>query len=334
MPRYVIEYEGGCIDLTPGDTVVGRGLHCRIRFNDPAVSRRHMMLRVSDDGIEAKDLSTTNPTRLNGASMTGGFHPMRHEDIIELGKTWFRILLVPEEAEDDSRDIQTKPGDLEHLPSGALPDTRTEEQAAAAPTEVPAEDLLGALAAKAESLFPSVVSALPLPSFELQNCPRCRTKVPVASDRCLSCGYLWPRDRPEAVTQRIDAREMREHLERREKSGRERRKHPRVPLDLPAIYDSESLTFDAIARDISLGGLFLATELLDEVGTECKVTILPDGAEAITCQGVVCRTVEVERRESSRPAGMGLRFTTLSRAAKIWLSSVLMHAQVPSEDTD
>jgi hypothetical protein len=340
VPRYVIEYKGGCIELPRGETVVGRGLHCRIRFNDPAVSRRHILLHIGDEGLTGEDLSLTNPSRLNGKPMSRGFYALNHEDVVEVGKTWFRILVVPEVEHSASDDPQTAPGEEEERtspglgadeddfpgsgpsPGGPAPDSP--------PPNGPAPDnLVGALAAKAESLFPPVVSTLPLPSFELHNCPRCRAKVPVASEQCMDCGYHWPRGRPESPTLRLDARALRAELERRNKSGAERRKHPRVPIDLPAIYDSDSLTFDAVARDISLGGLFLATELLDDVGTECKITVLPDGTAAIPIKGVVCRTVGVERT-STTTAGMGIRFTTLSVPAKIWLASVLMRTKPPA----
>lgn len=333
MARYVIEYKGGCIELPQGETLVGRGLHCRIRFNDPSVSRRHILLRIDDEGLTAEDLSLTNPSRLNGAAMTSGYYALNHEDTIEVGKTWFRILFV---AEGDADEVQTSPGDEEVKTSPGYEEEKTSPgidsddddfpPAQTRSAEDAADNIVGALAAQAESLFPPVVSALPLPSFELHNCPRCRTKVPVASEQCMSCGYRWPRGRPESPTLRLDANVMRAELERRQLQGAERRKHPRIPIDLPAIYDSESLTFDAVARDISLGGLFLATELLDDVGTECKVTMLPDGAAAIPIQGVVCRTVGVERA-STTAAGMGIRFTTLSMPAKIWLGSLLMRAR-------
>jgi len=315
--------------------VVGRGLHCRIRFNDPAVSRRHILLHVGDEGLTGEDLGLTNPSRLNGKPMSGGFYTLGHEDVVEVGKTWFRILVLPETTQGASDDPQTSPGEEEESTSPGIgsddddfPGARQRPPAAPAP-----DNLVGALAAKAESLFPPVVSTPQLPSFRLHNCPHCRAKVPVASEQCMDCGYRWPRGRPESPTLRLDATALRAELERRQRSGADRRQHPRVPIDLPAIYDSDSLTFDAVARDVSLGGLFIATELLDDVGTECKVTVLPDGAAAIPIKGVVCRTVGVERT-STAPAGMGVRFTTLSVPAKIWLASVLMRTQPPPPAPD
>jgi DNA segregation ATPase FtsK/SpoIIIE, S-DNA-T family len=56
--------------LTPGDHVVGRDDGCAVQLDDPALSGRHVRLRVGDDGaVTVEDLGSRNGTRLEGASL-------------------------------------------------------------------------------------------------------------------------------------------------------------------------------------------------------------------------------------------------------------------------
>jgi len=56
--------------LTPGDHVLGRDDGCAIRLDDPALSGRHLRLRVGDDsGVTVEDLGSRNGTRLEGATL-------------------------------------------------------------------------------------------------------------------------------------------------------------------------------------------------------------------------------------------------------------------------
>ena len=50
MARVYIEYLGDSIELPIGETVIGRDVGCAMRFNDSAVSRRHLrFVRRQDD---------------------------------------------------------------------------------------------------------------------------------------------------------------------------------------------------------------------------------------------------------------------------------------------
>jgi DNA segregation ATPase FtsK/SpoIIIE, S-DNA-T family len=56
--------------LTPGAHVVGRGDGCAVQLDDPALSGRHLRLRVGDDGsVAVEDLGSRNGTRLEGATL-------------------------------------------------------------------------------------------------------------------------------------------------------------------------------------------------------------------------------------------------------------------------
>ena len=108
-------------------------------------------------------------------------------------------------------------------------------------------------------------------------------------------------------------------LRREARAGRERRRNVRVPVEVPIIYTSDTLTFEANARDLSVGGMFVATELLDELGTRCQITVLPDGARALTMVGVVCHVVASETGEAGCPPGVGIKFESMGLDAKTWL---------------
>jgi len=70
MQRFVLNHSGQRIVLAEGVTVVGRGLHCDVRFNDPAVSREHMRIVVSGGRAVVVNLSQSNGTLLNRHKIT------------------------------------------------------------------------------------------------------------------------------------------------------------------------------------------------------------------------------------------------------------------------
>ena len=52
-----------------GNVVVGRGADADLRINDPGISRRHIEFTARPDGIEVRDLGSTNGMLVNGAKM-------------------------------------------------------------------------------------------------------------------------------------------------------------------------------------------------------------------------------------------------------------------------
>src|SRR6185295_753119 len=71
MARFYIEYLGNSIELPLGENILGRDLTCRIRFNDPSVSRQHVRLVVDYGSAIVEDLASTNGTTLNGDPLVG-----------------------------------------------------------------------------------------------------------------------------------------------------------------------------------------------------------------------------------------------------------------------
>jgi S-DNA-T family DNA segregation ATPase FtsK/SpoIIIE len=57
---------GSVYRLAPGEHSVGRAAEARIRLEDPEVSRLHAVLTVSVEGVQVRDLGSTNGTRVDG----------------------------------------------------------------------------------------------------------------------------------------------------------------------------------------------------------------------------------------------------------------------------
>ncbi len=69
--------------LAKAITVVGRHPDCDIVIEHPAVSGRHMLLRVVNTTVYAEDLASTNGMRVNG--LTAHHQVIHHLDVIEVG---------------------------------------------------------------------------------------------------------------------------------------------------------------------------------------------------------------------------------------------------------
>src|SRR5437016_6781805 len=81
------------IDLQPGRTVVvGRAVTSDVPIYDPTISRKHAELRLTDGGVEVKDVGSSNGTFLNGARVTEAL--AAENDVITFGKVAFRVKAV------------------------------------------------------------------------------------------------------------------------------------------------------------------------------------------------------------------------------------------------
>ncbi len=69
--------------------VVGRGASSDIAIYDPTISRRHAELTVRHDGVEVKDLGSSNGTCINGSRVSKG--RLQPDDSITFGKVLFRL---------------------------------------------------------------------------------------------------------------------------------------------------------------------------------------------------------------------------------------------------
>jgi adenylate cyclase len=79
-------------ELPEGRTlVVGRGVASDIAIYDPTISRRHAELIVGADGVDVKDVGSSNGTCINGTRVSEGHLGL--EDTVTFGKVSFRVTL-------------------------------------------------------------------------------------------------------------------------------------------------------------------------------------------------------------------------------------------------
>lgn len=99
-----------------------------------------------------------------------------------------------------------------------------------------------------------------------------------------------------------------------------RRRAFRAPVQLRALYVSASMTLEGEVSDISIGGAFFASQLLDDVGTPCDLLLFPaDDSEVVRFAAEVVRVAQGE----GRATGVGVRFLRMSAATEAWLRTVV-----------
>ena len=99
MLRFTLSYGDSIFDLPLGETTVGRGLRCAIRFSDPSISRQHARFLVRGHQILVEDLQSANGTRVNGQPVLGA--ELLHDgDYLDIGFTRLRVAIEDEEAFD------------------------------------------------------------------------------------------------------------------------------------------------------------------------------------------------------------------------------------------
>ena len=91
MPYRLVSFSGDqSFELPPGRTlVVGRGVSSDIAIYDPTISRRHAELTVGPDGVQVRDLGSSNGTCINGSRITAG--RLNPNDSITFGKVLFQL---------------------------------------------------------------------------------------------------------------------------------------------------------------------------------------------------------------------------------------------------
>ncbi len=90
-----------------------------------------------------------------------------------------------------------------------------------------------------------------------------------------------------------------------------RRQFSRFRVDLDVTVSSEHNFYAGFVENMSVGGIFIATHQLKQVGEHIEFSInLSDGEEPIAGKGEV-RWVRVYSESSNVPPGMGIRFDAL-----------------------
>ena len=62
----ILEINGRQYLLTADKTVLGRGSNCDIVIDDPGISRHHLEIDITDKGVIARDMGSTNGTFVEG----------------------------------------------------------------------------------------------------------------------------------------------------------------------------------------------------------------------------------------------------------------------------
>lgn len=288
--QFYIEYRGDSIELPLGETVVGRDVGCRLRFNDPAVSRRHLRFIRRAEEVFLEDLGSSNGTLLNGARVHG---PRRvlDGDHITVGS---RTLIVKVAENDDDATMR--------MLTLAIDD--------AAPVDV-----------RALTMRTAQIAAPTIPPINRQQCPQCGADVSDADDECAACHFQWGGFR---ATSRTDVRGGR--AQTADPTERiDRRRDERAAVELQLVYVSSELEIEATTRDLSTSGVFVCSQVLDPIGTECQLTILVDGGPPLNVRGVVRRVVDHDPRQQ-RESGLGVEFVGLGAADRTWLETVIARA--------
>jgi pSer/pThr/pTyr-binding forkhead associated (FHA) protein len=76
------------VALPLGEHVIGREAGATLLLDHPDISRRHALLRVSDDGIEVEDLGSKNGVMIDGERVVGR-RVLTHGSVFQVGGAIF-----------------------------------------------------------------------------------------------------------------------------------------------------------------------------------------------------------------------------------------------------
>ena len=90
---YRLHWGGTEVNLTPGPNLLGRDRSAVAWIDDPSISRRHALVRVSNTRVTIEDLGSKNGTFVQGRRIKGS-EPLADGDAVTLGRVsmTFRVL--------------------------------------------------------------------------------------------------------------------------------------------------------------------------------------------------------------------------------------------------
>lgn len=83
----------------------------------------------------------------------------------------------------------------------------------------------------------------------------------------------------------------------------EKREHPRTPIDADITCEIDGESYNALARDISLGGMFIETEIVPAFGAKIQIICRLPGMQNDSSLPAIVRWV--------KPGGFGVQFGLL-----------------------
>jgi pSer/pThr/pTyr-binding forkhead associated (FHA) protein len=119
VPKFILRGVSGPVfgKLYPvtGPTVIGRAPECTIPVTVDEISRRHVQLKPTADGLAVEDLGSANGTYVNGQRMQTGF--MKPGDELRLDAVRF-MLVAPGQEMASSRKAETDAASAAHAGKG------------------------------------------------------------------------------------------------------------------------------------------------------------------------------------------------------------------------
>jgi hypothetical protein len=88
----LLEINGTVHPLTGGRTIVGRGSEANITVDDNGISRKHVEILWDGKRAQARDLGSTNGSKLNGVKLAKA--PLEPGSVIEIGRTRMTFRVV------------------------------------------------------------------------------------------------------------------------------------------------------------------------------------------------------------------------------------------------
>lgn len=175
------------------------------------------------------------------------------------------------------------------------------------PSTLKIKEVSAAVNRRPTFLLPTPV---PPPATANQRCPQCGAAVSSDDEECSGCHYRWGDFRPANPTNV------------NKPSPLANRRHERRPVELRLIYASSELEIETTSRNLSQGGVFVCSEVLDPLGTECSLTTLIDGGPPLQLRGIVRRVVERKGVDHSE-TGMGVEFVDVGAEERAWLTTTV-----------
>jgi hypothetical protein len=93
----VLEIDGTMHPLTGGRAIIGRGSDADITVDDTGISRKHVEILWDGKRGQARDLGSTNGSKLNGAKLTKAL--LEPDSLIEIGRTRIVFRVIAQSAD-------------------------------------------------------------------------------------------------------------------------------------------------------------------------------------------------------------------------------------------
>src|SRR6187431_1424409 len=90
-----LRYLAHDLELVMGEFVIGRSTECQLSVDDPLVSRRHAMMKITRDAVTMQDLGSRNGVLVNAVKIEGE-RALVAGDKISIGSQEMQLLSADE----------------------------------------------------------------------------------------------------------------------------------------------------------------------------------------------------------------------------------------------